>query len=614
MPLPGITQVALALRCWAQREDRRRLDEAKLEQRGQGSKRRRNSDESDGQEPETREGRHVVNEIEIETVVLEERAGSSEGHGNRRRRKMTDLNLGSVEPNADETCKGDNSPTREGREQSILEYDGETSAVSTSQSFPLNVGTCEELRDAQFDPEGTNDLYLRKLRHLCLVSASAYASSIEHLTSEFLPTLDPTTILASKWTAEKFSPAYFAYYDVALDAIVVAIRGTKDIPDMITNLSVDTLPFSPNYCLEEPVGYGHAGVIRSARKLHDILVPILTTAVGPKYNRPSSISESFHDKKLILTGHSLGGAVASVLSLILSSRVFPNTECIVFGAPPCLSTNSYSSTRITMIMYGLDLVPRLSVGSLERLLTKVLQYDWRRHAGANAEAWIRSFTSAGGNDNDSSRGASGSNGSGRTTATNSNNSESMLVGMVGGAVRNYGVDGVVWALEGVRNVATRSLSVDAAPATRTVSAGAWGAARAATAFVAGLVASQLRAPEVPQPGLFRHNPRRRSTGYGRAYGVDDDVVEEALGQGSRQRVKELTVLGKILHFKRDVLNLEVSMKETSSIRLKDVEASLTMIYDHEPERIIEAIAELLGEAPVQESPSTANDDIATPAP
>ena len=45
--------------------------------------------------------------------------------------------------------------------------------------------------------------------------------------------------------------------------------------------------------------------------------------------------KEFEDYQLVLTGHSLGAGVASVLGVILKPH-FPDLECYVFSTPGCI--------------------------------------------------------------------------------------------------------------------------------------------------------------------------------------------------------------------------------------------------------------------------------------
>lgn len=63
-------------------------------------------------------------------------------------------------------------------------------------------------------------------------------------------------LLAANWRSEAFSPAWYVGADHALGWIVVSIRGTLDLQDILTDLSQETVPFD--------FGFIHHGVVRAA--------------------------------------------------------------------------------------------------------------------------------------------------------------------------------------------------------------------------------------------------------------------------------------------------------------------------------------------------------------
>jgi sn1-specific diacylglycerol lipase len=79
------------------------------------------------------------------------------------------------------------------------------------------------------------------------------------------------------------------------------------------------------------------------------------------------------DYSLYITGHSLGAGVAAILALLLHSS-FPSLKCLAFEPPGCvLSSGISQQDYIVSYVYGADLVPRLSVASLENFRDDVLE-------------------------------------------------------------------------------------------------------------------------------------------------------------------------------------------------------------------------------------------------
>ncbi|KAJ5773797.1 hypothetical protein N7457_008693 [Penicillium paradoxum] len=122
-----------------------------------------------------------------------------------------------------------------------------------------------------------------------------------------------------------------------MNTIVFAIRGTQSFLDWAVN--VHTAPTSPAGFLDDPSNYCHSGFLSVARKM---VAPVAAQLRSLLEEDPSRMSYS-----LIFTGHSAGGAVASLLYLHLLSNspgvqspltylrgCFKHVHCVTFGAPP----------------------------------------------------------------------------------------------------------------------------------------------------------------------------------------------------------------------------------------------------------------------------------------
>jgi hypothetical protein len=122
-----------------------------------------------------------------------------------------------------------------------------------------------------------------------------------------------------------------------MNTIVFAIRGTQSFLDWAVN--VKTAPVSPAGFLDDPSNCCHAGFLSVARKMVASVAARIRTLIEED---PSRMSYT-----LLITGHSAGGAVASLLYLHLLSKspkvtselthlrgCFKHIHCVTFGAPP----------------------------------------------------------------------------------------------------------------------------------------------------------------------------------------------------------------------------------------------------------------------------------------
>ncbi|WJX12003.1 hypothetical protein P8452_02547 [Trifolium repens] len=164
-------------------------------------------------------------------------------------------------------------------------------------------------------------------------------------------------------------PAYYIGVDTRKKLVILGIRGTHALYDLIT----DIVSSSDGEVTFE--GYStHFGTAESARWfLHHEIGNIR------KYMQKH---EGF---RLRLVGHSLGGAIASLLAIMIhrkSSKELgfsPNIVTAVgYGTPPCVSKELAESCAgyVTTVVMQDDIIPRLSVASLRRLRNEILQTDW----------------------------------------------------------------------------------------------------------------------------------------------------------------------------------------------------------------------------------------------
>ena len=120
-----------------------------------------------------------------------------------------------------------------------------------------------------------------------------------------------------------------------MNALVFAIRGTQTFMDWAVNLNTATV--SPSNFLDDAGNLCHAGFLDVARKM---VKPVAARLRQLLEENPSRSSCS-----LVITGHSAGGAVASLLyrhmlsetvesELSTLTNFFKRVHCITFGAPP----------------------------------------------------------------------------------------------------------------------------------------------------------------------------------------------------------------------------------------------------------------------------------------
>lgn len=86
--------------------------------------------------------------------------------------------------------------------------------------------------------------------------------------------------------------------------------------------------------------------------------------------------------KLIVTGHSMGGGAAAMLTMMIREQLpmFENTECYTFACPGCMTLELAQSCSpyVTTLVYGTDVVPTVSPGAGDLLREEVAQSSWAK--------------------------------------------------------------------------------------------------------------------------------------------------------------------------------------------------------------------------------------------
>ena len=199
------------------------------------------------------------------------------------------------------------------------------------------------------------------------------------------------------------SLVHYINLDHGAQCVVLTCRGTLGLSDVLTDLCAHyedlVLPtILPNGKRGErhapPTHKVHAGMYASAR--------LLSTETSTVFRTIKEALEDYPDYGLVLCGHSLGGGVAALLSLLWSTQkedfeiymehegASSNTEypdittpfvtspgsglpagrpihCYAFG-PPCvmsLPLSQYCEGLVTTVVHQYDIVPTLSLGLLK---------------------------------------------------------------------------------------------------------------------------------------------------------------------------------------------------------------------------------------------------------
>ena len=160
-------------------------------------------------------------------------------------------------------------------------------------------------------------------------------------------------------------PKFLLFLDHETSSLVLAIRGTFSLKDAILDAVAEDVPFLN--------GWAHQGILSGA----ELILSKVSERMTEVFARPE-----FSNYSLVVTGHSLGAGTAELISMkLISSGLLGEREvrCVALAPPPVfrsdLSLPSNISSAIQIYVNNFDLVPRLSMASVARLLATVREVD-----------------------------------------------------------------------------------------------------------------------------------------------------------------------------------------------------------------------------------------------
>ncbi|KAL3137504.1 hypothetical protein ABBQ38_004792 [Trebouxia sp. C0009 RCD-2024] len=233
----------------------------------------------------------------------------------------------------------------------------------------------------------------------CGACAKKNVVSGDSITADILKLadLEPDELLY--WSHDNRALSHLPYMiilDKEKKKVVVAIRGTQSIADLVTDAVVHPEPMDswvPQDFLKKngPLGavFGHAGMVSSAEAIlkdmeeHGVLQTLLQ---GEEYKGQENentgegvgakMAKALDGKnyQLVITGHSLGAGTAALVGLKLKAR-FPDVRTWAFNPPGGLVTrnlNKVLDTFCTSLVVGKDAVSRGTVNNLSRLMDEMV--------------------------------------------------------------------------------------------------------------------------------------------------------------------------------------------------------------------------------------------------
>eukprot|EP00890_Picochlorum_soloecismus_P001589 jgi/Picsp_1/2430/NSC_05890-R1_alpha beta-hydrolase len=169
-------------------------------------------------------------------------------------------------------------------------------------------------------------------------------------------------IFVANWRNSPYRPCYYVAADKANKCIVISIRGSLEIGDLLSDVTAHPLKVE----LMGVDGWVHQGIMAAATYIHCCTKDALDAA-----------AEKYPGWPILVTGHSLGGGVAAILSMLMIQcgglSNLGRIRCVGIGPAAVMSSSLASacdSIAISLIL-GSDPVPHLSYASVERLLLEM---------------------------------------------------------------------------------------------------------------------------------------------------------------------------------------------------------------------------------------------------
>eukprot|EP00850_Spirogloea_muscicola_P002121 SM000008S22210 [mRNA] locus=s8:428376:430309:- [translate_table: standard] len=182
------------------------------------------------------------------------------------------------------------------------------------------------------------------------------------------------------WQPDILRPSYYVAIDDRRQLVVLGVRGTASGRDLMTSLAGHSSEVEGLEAVGG--GFSHYGSAEAAKWFVEHELATLRRCLAEHRVRASLPALGF---RLRLVGHSLGGATAAILALLLhadaerllgvpASRI----SCATFGTPPCLSRDLAigCSGFVTTVVLQDDVIPRASVAAIDQLRTEILLTDW----------------------------------------------------------------------------------------------------------------------------------------------------------------------------------------------------------------------------------------------
>ncbi|KAK3139974.1 hypothetical protein QOZ80_5AG0393500 [Eleusine coracana subsp. coracana] len=180
-------------------------------------------------------------------------------------------------------------------------------------------------------------------------------------------------VLIKKSKGRLLKPSFTIVRDGSTKCFLLFIRGAISVRERLTAATGAEVPFHHVVLKEGRIsklvlGHAHCGMVVAARWIANQAIPGLSKAV-----------DEFPDYGIKIIGHSMGAAIASILTYILrENEKLSSSTCLAFGPAACMTWDLAESGKdfVTTIVNRNDVVPSLGIASATKLRTEVMASSW----------------------------------------------------------------------------------------------------------------------------------------------------------------------------------------------------------------------------------------------
>ncbi|XP_026474659.1 sn1-specific diacylglycerol lipase alpha-like [Ctenocephalides felis] len=156
---------------------------------------------------------------------------------------------------------------------------------------------------------------------------------------------------------------FFIAVDYTKRKIVISIRGTLSMKDIITDLNAEGEPLPLNPPKEDWLG--HKGMVQAAQYILNELEQDQLLEKAFELNP----ARGTRDFGLVIVGHSLGAGTAAILAILMQEK-YEHLICYSYSPPGGLLSMpavEHSKKFVTSVVVGKDVVPRIGLHQMEAL-------------------------------------------------------------------------------------------------------------------------------------------------------------------------------------------------------------------------------------------------------